>query len=230
MRSDVHARLYELVSRLLLPLLGTRRVRSLLTRLATVWLRHARLVNHLAASSYDAIVDGGASIGEFAALARLACPGTPLLCVEPHPASAAALRRRGFRVVEAALWHERGTARLRQPTDAVTSCTLGGTEEAGRPSWTVETLRLDQLPLVGRNILVKLDLQGAEPQALDGMGELWERCGGLLLEVSYGEGGTYEPLRARLAEQGFYEAATFNELETEAGVAEADKLWLRRRL
>ena len=74
---------------------------------------------------------------------------------------------------------------------------------------------------------MKLDLQGAEPQALEGMGELWDRCLGLLLEVSYGRGGSYEPLRALLADKGFFEAATFNELETDAGVVEADKLWLR---
>jgi hypothetical protein len=93
----------------------------------------------------------------------------------------------------------------------------------------VETVRLDQLSIPGRNVLVKLDLQGAERQALEGMGELWDRCAGLLLEVSYGERGTYEALRALLAARGFFEAATLNELETEDGVVEADKLWLARR-
>jgi len=43
-----------------------------------------------------------------------------------------------------------------------------------------------------------------------------------------GERGSYEPLRALLASKGFFEAATFNELETDEGVVEADKLWLRR--
>jgi hypothetical protein len=76
--------------------------------------------------------------------------------------------------------------------------------------------------------LVKLDLQGAEPVALEGMERLWDRCAGLLLEVSYGEDGTYEPLRARLSDRGFAEAATLNELETSAGVVEADKLFVRR--
>jgi hypothetical protein len=93
----------------------------------------------------------------------------------------------------------------------------------------VETVRLDQLPVSGWRVLVKLDLQGAEPQAIEGMGELWDRCAGLLLEVSMGEQGTYEPLRTRLAAQGFFEAATFNELEADGTVVEADKLWRRRR-
>jgi FkbM family methyltransferase len=228
MRTEVHARLYELSSRLLLLLLRTPGLRGALTRFAKIWLRHARIAGHLARGSYDAIVDGGASIGEFAALARLACPRTPLVCVEPHPASAARLRRRGFSVIEAALWSERGTATLTQPADAVTSCSLLAAGAPQRPAWTVTTVRLDQLSVPGVRVLVKLDLQGAEPQALEGMGEVWDRCAGLLLEVSYGENGSYEPLRSLLAARGFVEAATFNELETGEGVIEADKLWLRR--
>jgi FkbM family methyltransferase len=226
-RSEHHARIYELTSRALAFLLRTP-LRGGLTWFSKVWLRHARIVSCIAASSFDAIVDGGASIGEFAALARLASPNVPLVCVEPHPPSAAALRRRGFEVVEAALWRERGTLQLRQPTEAVTSCTLTGPDAPDLPSWTVQTVRLDELPIRGTNVLVKLDLQGAEPQALEGMGSLWERCGGLLLEVSYGPAGTYEPLRALLAEKGFFESATFNELEGDGRVLEADKLWLRR--
>jgi FkbM family methyltransferase len=228
MRTEVHARLYELSSRLLLLLLRTPGLRDALTRFAKIWLRHARIAGYLARGSYDAIVDGGASIGEFAALARLACPRTPLVCVEPHPASAARLRRRGFSVIEAALWSERGTATLTQPGDAVTSCSLLAAGAPQRPAWTVTTVRLDQLSVPGVRVLVKLDLQGAEPQALEGMGELWDRCAGLLLEVSYGEHGSYEPLRSLLAAKGFAEAATFNELETGGVVVEADKLWLRR--
>ena len=229
MPGDRYAKLYELSSRVLLWPLRVPVVRNALTRFARVWLRQARLVTHLAGGSYDFIVDGGASIGEFAALARLGCHGTPLLCVEPHPPSAAVLRRRGFDVVEAALWHERGTIRLTQLSPAVTSCTVAAEGQPDKPSWNVQTLRLDELPIRGHNMLIKLDLQGAELQALAGIGALWNRCAGFLIEVSYGPGGTYEPVRALLAENGFYEAATFNELGTDAGSVEADKLWLRRR-
>jgi FkbM family methyltransferase len=228
MPAEMHARCYELGSRLLLPLLRVRLLEAPLTRCAKIWLRHARIAGHLKRGSYDAILDGGAGIGEFAAIVRMACPRTPLLCVEPHPPSAARLRRRGFSVVEAALWSEPGTATLTQPAAAATSCSVLASQRPGRPSWAVAAVRIDQLSLPGRRLLVKLDLQGAEPQALAGMGELWDRCRGLLLEVSYGEGGTYEPLWRLLESKGFFEAATFNELETERGVVEADKLWLRR--
>jgi FkbM family methyltransferase len=184
-------------------------------------------VSHLGRARYDAVVDGGAGVGEFAALVRLALPDARLLCVEPHPASAAKLRRRGFEVVQAALWSAEGESLLTQPEAAATSCTLIGTVKGGDPSWRVRTVRLDRLPIEGRHMLVKLDLQGAELQALEGMDGLWQRCAGLLLEVSYGEAGTYETLRAALAARGFAEAATLNELETAAGIVEADKLFLR---
>lgn len=221
-------RIYAAGTRLLLAPLRLRTVRTPLTWLSRIWQRHARTVGHLERAGYDAVIDGGAAVGEFAALVRIALPRAQLVCVEPHPASARTLRRRGFTVVEAGLWREDGELVLRQPTAAATSCTLVGGDTAGQPSWRVRTVRLDGLEVTGERVLVKLDLQGAEPEALEGMGELWERCAGLLLEVSYGESGTYEPLRASLAERGFAEAATLNELETPAGVLEADKLFLRK--
>jgi len=220
--------LYLLGTRLLLLPLRLRVVRTPLMVLARVWLRHARIVSHLSRAGYDAVVDGGAGVGEFAALVRLALPRARLLCVEPHPPSAQVLRRRGFEVVEAALWSEEGESRMTQPTPAATSCTLVGAESSGRPSWPVRTTRLDRLPLGGRRVLVKLDLQGAEPAALAGMGDLWDRCAGLLLEVSYGPSGTYEAVRTLVAARGYAEAATLNELETDRGVVEADKLFVRR--
>lgn len=228
MDGESNNRLYEASSRLLLWLMGVPGFSGGLTRLAKIWLRQARVVRHLAASSYDGVIDGGASIGEFAALVRFARPDLPLLCVEPHPASARVLRRRGFVVVEAALWREPGRLRLTQPTSATTSCTVMSENQQDHLHWDVQSVRLADLPVSGRRLLIKLDLQGAEPEALEGMGDLWGRCAGLLLEVSYGTGGTYEALRSRLLQQGFVEAATFNELDAGAVPIEADKLWLRK--
>ena len=219
--------LYELSSKSVLLLLRVPVVSSALTWFSKVWLRHARIAGHLRAASYDGIIDGGANIGEFSGLARMVCPSTPLVCVEPHPPSAKTLRRRGFTVIEAALWRDNGRLVLNQVSEASTSCTVTSSGDGGRPSWEVTAVRLDALPVTGRNLFIKLDLQGAEPQALEGLGELWDRVGGLLLEVSYGAGGTYETLRTLLASRGFHEAATFNELEDHLQPVEADKLWLR---
>ena len=228
-RASLHLKLYAAGAAVLRAALRLPLVRDVLTQASKVWLRHARLLRHLEVGGYDEIVDGGASIGEFAALARHACPAVPLVCVEPHPASAEALRRRGFRVVEAALWDSPGRLRLTQPTSRATSCTVLGSSEESGPVWDVDAIRLDQLGVTGRNVLLKLDLQGAEPEALRGMGDLWDQCAGLLLEVSLGDSGTYEPLRRLLGERGFREAATFNELEEGGRVVEADKLWRRDR-
>ena len=202
---------------------------ALLARASKVFLRHARVRHLLRTGGFDSIVDGGASVGEFALAARESCPGVPLVCVEPHPPSAAILRRHGFRVVEAALWREPGRIRLTQPTDATTSCTVALESAAGRPSWDVETVRLDGIGVPGDRILVKLDLQGAEAEALEGMGTLWSRCAALLLEVRYGPSGSYEPLRALLAARGFVEAGTLNELEEGGLPVEADKVWVRAK-
>ncbi len=198
--------------------------------LARVWQRHRKLRSHLRALNFDGVIDGGANIGEFADIVRAALPNAELICVEPHPASAAILKGNGYRVVEAALWKEPTRLLLRQPTARSTSCTV--TEEIvapndAAPAWEVEAVRLDSLDISGSRLLVKLDLQGAEPQALEGMGALWERCAAILLEVSMGPQGTYEPMREMLSRRGFREYATTNELEADGCVIEADKLWLR---
>jgi FkbM family methyltransferase len=225
-REALHSALYRLGSAAVLALLRLPCVHQPLNTFAKVWLRHARIAAHLRAANYDQVVDGGANVGEFSALVRAVLPDVPLLCIEPHPGAAAVLRRRGFQVVQGALWNESGTAILSQPTDASTSSTLLGSAP-GRPQWTVPTMRLDELPLTGNRVLLKLDLQGAEPEALEGLGKSWSRLAALLLEVSYGPRGTYECLRASLAAHGFHEAATLNELDRGGSTLEADKLWLR---
>lgn len=208
-----------------------RPVAAAVNVLTRVWQRYARIRTFLSRSAFDAVVDGGANVGEFANLVRQELPQADLLCVEPHPRCAAVLRRRGFRVVEGALWRETGRLKLVQPLAATTSCTVVAVQpnpSEGRPEWTVDAVRLDDLALSGERVLVKLDLQGAEPAALEGMGRLWSRCAALLLEVSTGVGGTYDPLRELLHRRGYREYATLHEFESPDGeVVEADKVFVR---
>jgi len=130
-------------------------------------------------------------------------------------------------VVEAALWSGEGEAVLTQPTEATTSATLLDPGGHSLPSWKVRTVRLDQLPIIGRKVLVKLDLQGAEVEALAGLEGAWDRVEGLILEVGLGQGESYYELRKIMEAKGFVEAATFNELDAAGKAIEADKLWIR---
>jgi FkbM family methyltransferase len=182
-------------------------------------------LRHLRALGFDGVVDGGANVGEFAFLARLALPEADIVCVEPQPDCARVLRRRGFRVVEKALWNIQTDLTLSQVGPSRTSCTVANSPDPIQ-SWAVPTIRLDQLAVQGSRLLVKLDLQGCEMTALAGMGSLWSRCSGLLLEVSFGPNGTYSPIAALLADSGYREYSTVNELFVDGRVVEADKLWL----
>ena len=155
-----------------------------------VWLRHRKLQSHLRIEKFDGVIDGGANIGEFAQIVRAVLPTAHLVCVEPHPDCARVLRQHGFKVIEAALWNQPGRLRLRQPTSATTSSTVLPGNSATKHEWEVEAVRLDSIDISGLRLLIKLDLQGAELKALDGMGDLWDRCNGLLLEVSLGPART----------------------------------------
>jgi FkbM family methyltransferase len=192
--------------------------------------RYAAVTQHLRTLRFDGIVDGGANVGEFALIVRRALPEADLVCVEPQPDCAEILRRRGFRVVPRALWDSEGTLALSQVGPSLTSCTVEEAGTSARRTWTVPAVRLDQLEITGSNLLIKLDLQGSELTALRGMGELWPRCTGFLLEVSFGADGTYQALSSVLAERGFREYSTVNEMFVNGRVAEADKLWLRSTL
>lgn len=200
-----------------------------LDALSRIWGRHARLRKFLQWGNFDGLVDGGANVGEFASLVRKVLPKADLLCVEPHPGCASVLRNHGFRVAENALWKEKGRIALSQPTPETTSCTVismnGGKSVA---KWEIDAVRLNDLTISGKKILVKLDLQGAEEQALEGMEELWSRCAALLLEVSIGANGNYETLRSLLSTRGYFEYSTVNELEDAGRVVEADKIWLHK--
>ena len=202
---------------------------ALFTAFSRIWLRHHKIRQFLIWGNFDSVVDGGANIGEFATLVRDALPQTQLLCVEPHAPSAVHLRRQGFTVIEGALWHEKARLNLSQPSEATTSCTvISSNNKPVLSSWEVDAIRLDDLPISGKNIFIKLDLQGAEIHALQGMDTLWNRCNAIMLEVSIGEKGTYETLRNLLSEKGFAEYSTTNELEEDGRIIEADKIWVRK--
>jgi FkbM family methyltransferase len=210
----------------------TQKIRFLatpLTAFCRIWLRHHKIRQFLIWGNFDTVIDGGANVGEFSSLVRANLPHAQLLCVEPHAACAAHLRRQGYNVIEAAIWHEKKRINLSQPGKATTSCTVMlESEQSSLNTWEVDGIRLEDLPITGKNIFIKLDLQGAEIHALKGMDTLWNRCKALMLEVSIKNDGNYESLRYLLSEKGFSEYSTTNELEEYGQIIEADKIWLHR--
>jgi FkbM family methyltransferase len=221
--------IYREANALVRALLRTGPAANLVTTFARVWLRHARFVALLRKMRFDGVIDGGANVGEFTNLVRDVLPRADLVAIEPHPGNAQVLRKQGHRVIEAALWHKTGTLTLAQPTAASTSCTVMESDATG-PTWQVEGIRLEDVPVSGRRLLVKLDLQGAEPQALEGMGSLWDRCAAFVVEVSFGNNGTSDAVARTMRQRGFEEYATLNELEASGVVMEADKVWVSRGL
>jgi len=189
--------------------------------------RQHRLWIHLRALRFDGVIDGGANVGEFARLVRHALPAADLVCIEPHPPSAARLRNHNYRTLEAALWQERTRLSLSQPDPATTSCTCIETQGPEHGRWEVEALPLSEVAIRGNRLLVKLDLQGAELPALRGMGTLWDRTAALLLEMRIGPAGDRPAIEALLREKGYFSYATTNEILRNGIVVEADILWVK---
>jgi len=206
-----------------LPVLG-----RILTDSSRIVHRYSTILQHLQALHFDAVIDGGANIGEFASLVRTSLPRADLVCVEPQPQCADILQKRGFRVVRSALWNSKTTLTLCQTGSSLTSCSV--VPITLNQGWKVSTIRLDEIPVKGTNILVKLDLQGAEMTALQGMGGLWPRCTALLVEVSFGRGASYEKISRLLLERQYCEYSTVNEFFENGTVREADKLWVKSEI
>jgi len=118
----------------------------------------------------DLVVDGGAHVGTFTAMA--AGTAQQVLAVEAHPTTAALLRGNVARnhlenveVVEAALWPERGTVSFQAEGQSSSASVIGAGESAGDVE--VTTLTLDDLVAEHGPIdLLKLDVEGAEHRLL----------------------------------------------------------------
>lgn len=130
----------------------------------------------------DVFYDVGANVGTHSCF--LGSIASQVVAIEPHPGTAARLRENlkrnniAARIYELALSDETGTTELVQPRD--TSDDLGSGEfsihntDEGAHSWTVETIRGDEL--VARDELpiptvVKIDVEGAEINVIDGFTE-----------------------------------------------------------
>jgi FkbM family methyltransferase len=218
---------YEQLAALLRQVVRTPELAAPFLGVSRVLQRYTQTIRFLREFQFNGVIDGGANIGEFAELVKIALPSADLHCVEPHPACAQKLKNKGFQVIEAALWSESNlTLDLVQVNESSTSSQLG-TSDSQRPSWKVKTLRLDAVPITGRKILIKLDLQGAEIAALSGMGSLWERCDGLIIETRMGPRGDFRVFQEMLEARGYSNHGTLNQFYEGDVLVEVDQVWVR---
>jgi FkbM family methyltransferase len=127
----------------------------------------------------DLALDVGANVGYYSAL--MAHRARRVVAFEPHPGLAACLRRNAARwpsrwveVEERAASDETGLARLTEPegfAGNAGAATLHPEDDSAATSFEVETVRLDEV--VGEEAvgILKMDIEGHELAALDGLGE-----------------------------------------------------------
>ena len=162
-------------------------------------------------------VDVGAHIGFVVLAVARARPGARVVALEPHPANCARLRANlalnpgvSVDVVPAAAGAQTGVARLSSEGEGTDFHRIAEGAQAGTVE--VEVAELDQLASargLDRIDVIKLDVEGYEPEALRGAEALLRagRVGTVICELNddllAGIGWSGERLERHLAERGY---------------------------
>ena len=195
----------------------------------------------------DGVVDVGANRGQFA-LACVSClPGVPLHSFEPLESEAAVYRRvvperPGSALHPFALGEEPGVARIHVSArrDSSSLLPIGRlqteifpeTAEVGTQE--IQVRRLDDLPeawAYGRELLLKLDVQGFELSVLKGAVHALGRCRYVYCECSevelYRGQALAGEIRGFLEAQGFRAVLRLNAAHADGRLIQADHLFER---
>jgi len=184
-RADVQVRLSD--GRLLQLRLSDRTQR-------TMWLglfepSESRLVSELLQPG-DVFVDVGAHVGWFTTIAaRQVTSGGQVIACEPYPENATSLRKnlalnkmQNVLVVESALGSRAGTIRLRKGSDSgsVTALDWSTGDAEDVPMTTLDEIT----SAIAAIKLLKIDVEGWEPQVLRGAVETLKRSANVLIEIN----------------------------------------------
>lgn len=145
---------------------------------------------------FNTIIDGGANRGQFARAATETYPESQIIAFEPLPDVADRLRenvrdRPQITVMQSALGSEDGTIdfyRHRRRIDGNQPAPGRSEEQGDGDALEVPVIRLDnalQQILMRPPILLKLDLQGFEIEALSGASEALSKMDYVVLETSF---------------------------------------------
>lgn len=189
------------------------------------------------------VLDAGANAGQFARAMAETFPEVHVHSFEALPDVAARFRRHlnghpRVRLTESAVGSHDGTLRFYRHAYDLASSALPATperaEEAAEEALDVPVARLDTLladELLPRPVLLKLDLQGFEREALRGAPETLARTDHVLLEVafrsSYVGEASFDELHALLGAAGFAFRAPVDVLREDGVITQMDALFER---
>ena len=173
------------------------------------------------------VIDVGANVGQFASIARAAFPRARILSLEPLPDCLAQLRKRfrrdsRFQALQLAAGAQEEEREIHRSGYSPSSSLLPMADRhreafpstASTTPLRVRVRRLDDAledgqdgPLLEGPLLLKLDVQGFELEALRGGPRTLERCSLVLLEASlhrlYVGEALFADVQAHLTERGF---------------------------
>jgi len=140
---------------------------------------------HVTLGPESVVVDVGANAGEFAHVC--ARYGARVLCVEPDPKTHACLLRNieGLETAsafDAVIWKEDGAVDFGMAPERADSSMFA----AGAPTVKREALTLERFARargLSRIDLVKCDAEGAEPEVLEGAGEMFANIGAFAIDT-----------------------------------------------
>jgi len=190
------------------------------------------------------IVDGGAHLGDFAALADVLFPGATIHMIEPQPACqdtlAVLAAKRGFKLHPVALVSEEEAGKpvaIAAGSEPSTGVYIVPPADQIPSNVLVETSTLDRIfgstASPGDRILLKLDLQGYELAALRGAVKTLKSVEIVLTEVSF-FAQAYEPSIVQLViffdENGFelFDVAALTARARDNRLKQGDLLFVRR--